>query len=150
MLSKTGMHALTAMARLTSLPEWVYVGAAELAEQIGAPPNYLGKLLKTLADEGIVESQKGKGGGFRLAKTPAAITLLEVVEPIEHVSRWFGCFLGQAECSDRGACAVHNRWKEVRDAYLRFLRETTIADLTGRGALGALPVGPAVPAGVGS
>jgi len=153
MLSKTGIHALTALASLTRLPEGVYVGASELAEQIGAPPNYLGKLLKTLADDGIVESQKGKGGGFRLARTPAAITLLEVVEPIEHVSRWFGCFMGQVECSDQGACTVHNRWKEVRDLYLRFLRETTIADLAGRGAPGvagavAVAVGPAVPAGI--
>ena len=145
MLSKTGIHALTAMASLTRLAEGVYIGAAELAEQIGAPPNYLGKLLKTLADEGIVESQKGKGGGFRLARTPAAITLLEVVEPIEHVSRWFGCFLGQVECSDQGACSMHQRWKQVRDLYLRFLRETTIADLAGRGAAGALAVRPASP-----
>ena len=151
MLSKTGIHALTAVASLTRLPEGVYVGAAELAEQIGAPPNYLGKLLKTLADAGIVESQKGKGGGFRLARNPATVSLLEVVEPIEHVSRWFGCFLGRPECSDQRACTVHDRWKQVRDLYLRFLRETTIADLAGRGVAGvagAVAVGPAVPAGI--
>jgi len=146
MLSKTGIHALTALSSLTSLPEGVYVGAGELAEQIGAPPNYLGKLLKTLADEGIVESQKGKGGGFRLARNPATVSLLEVVEPIEHFSRWSGCFLGQPRCSDQTACAVHYRWKEVRDRYLRFLKETTIADLAGRGA-SASAARPALPAG---
>lgn len=147
MLSKTGIHALTAMASLTRLPEGVYVGSGELAEQIGAPPNYLGKLLKTLADAGIVQSQKGKGGGFRLARNPATVSLLEVVEPIEHFSRWSGCFLGHPRCSDQSACAVHNRWKQVRDVYLRFLGETTIADLAGHGALAA-EVGPALPAGI--
>jgi Rrf2 family iron-sulfur cluster assembly transcriptional regulator len=146
-LSKTGIHALTAMASLTRLPEGVYVGSGELAEQIGAPPNYLGKLLKTLADAGIVQSQKGKGGGFRLARNPATVSLLEVVEPIEHFSRWSGCFLGHPRCSDQSACAVHNRWKQVRDVYLRFLGETTIADLAGHGALAA-EVGPALPAGI--
>jgi Rrf2 family protein len=132
MLSKTGIHALTALASLTRLPEGTYVGAAEVAAGIGAPPNYLGKLLKTLADAGIVASQKGKNGGFRLARDPAAISLLDVVEPIEHVSRWSGCILGRPRCSDQDACAVHDRWKQVRDVYLRFLRETTIADLARR------------------
>lgn len=132
MLSKTGIHALTALSSLSKLPNGTYVGAAEVAAGIGAPPNYLGKLLKTLADAGIVESQKGKNGGFRLARSPASISLLEVVEPIEHVSRWSGCILGRPRCSDQDACAVHDRWKQVRDVYLRFLKETTIADLAGR------------------
>jgi DNA-binding IscR family transcriptional regulator len=42
----------------------------------------------------LVQSQKGIGGGFRLARDPGAISLLDVVEPIEHVSRWSGCILG--------------------------------------------------------
>jgi Rrf2 family protein len=132
MLSKTGIHALMALASLTRLPEGTYVGAAEVAAAIGAPPNYLGKLLKTLADAGIVESQKGKNGGFRLARNPAAISLLDVLEPIEHVSRWSACILGRPQCTDQARCAVHDRWKIVRDAYLRFLQETTIADLARR------------------
>jgi Rrf2 family protein len=118
-----------------------------LAEQTGAPPNYLGKLLKTLADVGILESQKGKGGGFRLARDPATVSLWEVVEPIEHVSRWSGCFLGQPRCSDQTACSIHFRWARVRDVYLQFLRETTIADLAG-GGVRASHVGPALPAEV--
>ena len=134
MLSKTGIHALTALSSLSNLPNGTYVGAAEVAAGIGAPPNYLGKLLKTLADAGIVESQKGKNGGFRLARSPASISLLDVVEPIEHVSRWSRCIMGRPQCSDQDACAVHGRWKEVRDVYLRFLRETTIADLAARTA----------------
>jgi Rrf2 family protein len=132
MLSKTGIHALTALASLSRLPIGTYLGAAELAAGIGAPPNYLGKLLKTLADAGFVESQKGKNGGFRLARNPASISLLDVVDPIEHVTRWSGCILGRPRCSDQTACAVHDRWTEVRDVYLRFLRETTVADLTTR------------------
>jgi Rrf2 family iron-sulfur cluster assembly transcriptional regulator len=129
MISKTGIHAVRALATLAELPEGVYVGAGQLAAEIDAPRNYLGKLLKTLADEGLVESQKGKGGGFRLARHRGAISLFDVVEPIEHVSRWSGCFIGRAQCSDATPCAVHQKWGNVRDVYLQFLRETTIADL---------------------
>ena len=135
MLTKTGLHAVRAVVALAKLPEGAYAGAARVAREIGAPQNYLGKLLQTLAREGLVESQKGLGGGFRLAREPRAITLLDVVEPIEHISRWSGCILGRPECSDVDPCAIHNRWKAVRDAYLAMLRRTSIAELVAKGEL---------------
>jgi Rrf2 family protein len=134
-LTKTGLHAVRAMVALAQVPDGGYAGAARVARAIGAPQNYLGKLLQTLAQEGLVHSQKGLGGGFRLARDPRHITLLDVVEPIERISRWSGCLLGHPECSDEAACALHQRWKAVRDAYLRLLTRTTIADLLAQGEL---------------
>jgi Rrf2 family protein len=133
MLSKTGLHMVRAMVALARLPEGVYAGAASIAREIGAPQNYLGKLLKSLAEEGLVESQKGLGGGFRLTRDPGDITLLDIVEPIEHVSRWSGCILGESECSEANACVIHERWKTVREAYVRMLRRTTLAELVAQG-----------------
>lgn len=129
MITKTGRHALTALALLAELSGDAFAGAADIAGQIGAPPNYLGKLLKTLAECGLLESQKGKGGGFRLARGAADISLYDVVEPIEHVSRWNGCFLGRGRCSAESPCAVHQQWGQVRDDYLHFLQQTSVADL---------------------
>jgi Rrf2 family protein len=139
MLTKTGLHAVRALVALARLPDDVYAGAAKVAQEIGAPQNYLGKLLKTLADAGLVESQKGLGGGFRLARDPRDISLLDVVEPIEHVSRWSGCILGRPECSEVDPCAIHNRWKAVRQAYLQMLERTTIAELVAKGEGAMLP-----------
>jgi Rrf2 family protein len=133
MLTKTGLHAVRAMLALARLPEGAYAGSASVAREIGAPPNYLGKLLQMLAREGLVQSQKGLGGGFRLARDPAAISLLDVVEPIEQVSRWSGCILGRPECSESAPCALHERYKKVRNDYLRLLRDTTLADLLVKG-----------------
>ena len=133
MLSKTGLHAVRAMVALARLPVGAYAGAARIAQEIGAPQNYLGKLLKALAEEGLAESQKGLGGGFRLARDPHAISLLDVVEPIEHISRWSGCILGRPECSEIEPCAMHQRWKAVRDAYQRMLERTTLAELVAKG-----------------
>jgi Rrf2 family iron-sulfur cluster assembly transcriptional regulator len=132
MISKSGLHAVTAVAALAELSEGAFAGAADIADQIGAPRNYLGKLLKALADQGLLESQKGKGGGFRLARGADRISLLEIMEPMERVSRWGGCFLGRTRCSDDAPCAVHQRWALVRESYLEFLRETTVADLAHR------------------
>ncbi len=138
MLSKTALHAVRAMIALAQLPEGAYAGAGRIAQEIGAPQNYLGKLLKTLAEEGLLESQKGLGGGFRLRRRPRDISLLDVVEPIEHVSRWSGCILGRPECSESDPCAIHNRWKAVRNAYVHMLERTTLAELVAKGELEAV------------
>lgn len=129
MLSKTALHALRAMTVLADLPEDSYAGAADIAEVIDAPRNYLGKLLQLLAEAGLVESQKGKGGGFRLVRQPSTIAVFDIVEPIDHVSRWQGCFMGQSKCSSEHSCAIHTCWQAVRDPYLAFLRGTTLSDL---------------------
>jgi len=132
MISKSGVHAVRAAVALAQVSNGTFVGAAQLAAQIEAPPNYLGKLLQTLAGAGLLESQKGMGGGFRLARPPHEVSLYDIVEPIDRVSRWSGCFLGGASCGNGDPCPVHARWGPVRDAYLQFLRETTVAQLRDR------------------
>jgi Rrf2 family protein len=141
MISKTGVHAVKALIALAQLPPGAYAGAAAVARGIGARANYLGKLLQTLSREGLVVSQKGFGGGFRLAKPPARISILDIVEPIDHVSRWNRCILGQERCNQKRPCAIHAQWGRVRDAYLRMLAQTRIADLveSGSAADGATP-----------
>lgn len=140
MISRTALQALRALTLLAELPEGVYEGAGAIAERIGARGNYLGKLLQSLTHEGLVISQKGLGGGFRLAKPADEITLFDVVDPIEQVSRWEGCFMGRPRCSGENPCAIHHRWLEVREAYLQLLRETTIAQLVAREPLPALGI----------
>jgi Rrf2 family transcriptional regulator, iron-sulfur cluster assembly transcription factor len=132
-ITKTGMHAVRAVTALARLPEGAYAGAARVAREIGAPQNYLGKLLQTLAHEGLLKSQKGLGGGFRLARDARRISMLDVLDPIERIGRWSGCIIGRPVCSDEHACAIHERWKKVRVAYLELLRRTSIADLVAKG-----------------
>lgn len=129
MISKTALHAIRAMVVLAQQPGGTHAGAGHIARAIDAPPNYLGKLLQTLAQEGLVQSQKGLGGGFCLARPARGISLFDVVDLIDNISRWEGCLLGQAVCSEENPCAVHHRWKKIRKAYLTMLRKTTIADL---------------------
>ncbi len=132
MLSKTGIHALLALSALARRPRGSFLGASEIAKDIGAPRNYLGKLLKALADRGILVSRKGKGGGFQLRRDPAELSLYEVMDPLEKLGRWSGCFLGRDRCSERSPCALHAKWSTVRDAYLAFLKTTTLAEVAGR------------------
>ncbi|MDO8494147.1 MAG: Rrf2 family transcriptional regulator [Deltaproteobacteria bacterium] len=129
MLSKTSLQIVKALTELAKLPKGSSEGAVRIARRIHAPQNYLGKMLQSLSYEGLVISQKGFKGGFRLAKPPAEITLFEIVDSIENISQWEGCFLGQKRCSAKTACAVHSRWEKVRNGYIQFLKETTLEDL---------------------
>ena len=132
MISRTALHALKAVAALAERPD-EFQGVSSIAEHIGAPHNYLGKLLQRLIDLGIVSSQKGKGGGFRLARPPERISLFDVVEPVDHVSRWEGCFMGRDACSAANPCALHHEWVKIRGSYLKMLKESTIADVVAHG-----------------
>jgi Rrf2 family protein len=129
MITRTGTHALKAMAHLGGLPAGVYEGAGEIAARIRAPKNYLGKLLRQLARAGLVEGRKGSNGGFRLARDWGNISLYDVLEPIEHVSRIKGCILGRAQCTQREHCALHEGWSRVRNEYLGFLRSTKLSEV---------------------
>ncbi|MCB9771543.1 MAG: Rrf2 family transcriptional regulator [Candidatus Omnitrophica bacterium] len=129
MLTKTSKQVINALVKLAKLEEGEWLGVGAIAQQIKVPQNYLGKMLQSFVVAGLVVSQKGLGGGFRLAKDPKEISLFDVVEPIENVDVWSGCALGLKKCSDKNPCAVHFKWKTVKEQYLSFLKNTTIASL---------------------
>lgn len=129
MLSRSGIHAVRALVALSSLPKGEFKGAAALADETGAPPNYLGKLLQTLSRDGLVKSQKGLGGGFRLARQAEEITMFDIIHSLEDVHRWNRCVFG-SECTEDEPCALHDSWVRIRDSYLEMLKSTRLVDLT--------------------
>jgi Rrf2 family iron-sulfur cluster assembly transcriptional regulator len=131
MITKTSIDTIKALAELAKLPEGKAEGVSYIAQRIKAPQNYLGKTLQRLVKEGIVKSQKGLNGGFRLAKAAKDIRLYEIVSTLEDFSRWEGCFMGNGQCGGgkNGMCVMHNRWKIVRESYIDFLKNTSIADI---------------------
>jgi Rrf2 family iron-sulfur cluster assembly transcriptional regulator len=129
MVSRTGTHALKALIVLHDLPTGSYAGAAQIAREIRAPSNYLGKLLRQLARAGIVEGRKGSKGGFRLAGEGGAVALFDALQPIERFDRLGACLLGRPKCSGSSPCAAHEGWTHVRTTYMDFFRKTTLSQL---------------------
>jgi Rrf2 family protein len=134
------------MIVLASAKPGEFCGTSWLAEATGSPRNYLGKLLLLLSRRGLVESQKGLRGGFRLARDPGAISLFDVIASIEDVARWKECAFGGKACSDATPCPVHERWGHVRDAYMTFLSDTSVAQLVTNGGVRNTVEGLAAPA----
>ena len=130
MLSTTSQYAIRALSCLAT-HEQEPVGGRDLAERTGVPASYLSKILLDLNRAGLVEATRGIGGGYRLARPPSEIFLMEVIDPLEKVSRLGDCIMGRPECSEESSCSVHDWWKRVRNDYLEMLQRTSLAQVIG-------------------
>ena len=107
--------------------------AREMAQTTGIPANYLSKILHQLAKAGVVESERGRAGGFRLATPPNTVILASVVAPFEPQVQRTRCLLGLPQCSDTNPCGAHEKWRVIKEATLDFLNGTTLADVIDAG-----------------
>jgi Rrf2 family protein len=129
MLSQTAEYALRAVLAIARA-RGEAVGAAALAKQVGVPPSYLAKTLNALVRNGVLVGTRGRNGGFRLAKRPSQIALLDVVSPFDDIGPGRRCLLGRATCSDQNPCAAHARWRGVSQRIGDFFAETTVEDVS--------------------
>jgi Rrf2 family protein len=74
----------------------------------------------------LIESKKGKAGGFKLAKHPSKIKLIDIVEAIDGLDSFNTCVLGFPNCSDKNPCPVHHHWGELRSRALDMLSSETL------------------------
>lgn len=130
MLSQTAEYALRTVVFLAGRREQP-VRIDEIATALDIPRNYLSKVLHRLAQESILASTRGQGGGFRLGSPAERIRLLDVIEPFDHIGSQRRCLLGREVCSDQRACEAHEAWKEVGAQVAAFFAGTTVADLAG-------------------
>ena len=104
------------------------VRAGAIADATGAPRNYLSKILHALARAGVLSSERGPRGGFRLAEPANQLTLADVAEPFERLGQR-RCLLGRPTCGDANPCAAHGRWSKVANSLEDYFQTTTIARL---------------------
>jgi len=106
----------------------------EIALREGIPENYLRRLLIDLKRAGLVASQKGPSGGYLLARSPAKITMDDVVQIIEGDYTPVECFEDGANspCRRDENCAMRQVWREVHGAVAAILRRATLQSLAER------------------
>jgi FeS assembly SUF system regulator len=119
MLSAAARHA--GQARLT---------ANLLADETGVPLPTAQKLMGRLAAAGLLTSARGTGGGFRLTRTPAAISLADIIEAVEGPIAMTACVEhGRHDCGLESACQVRPHWPAVNSAVKGALNGVTLASL---------------------
>ncbi len=101
-----------------------------IAAATGVPEPTVAKVLKALACAGLVASQRGAHGGYRLARPLAAISVVDVIAAVDGPIALTACVDGGASgCDVASLCAVRGRWELVNDAIRAALDRITLADM---------------------
>lgn len=104
---------------------------ADITKCSEVPPSYLPKIINSLSRRGLVITRRGYHGGVSLARDPAEISLLEIVEAVEGEA-WLGqCLLGMEECEIHASCVTHAFWSRIRGEITEELRKTSLQSLIG-------------------
>ncbi|MFZ5586377.1 MAG: RrF2 family transcriptional regulator [Thermodesulfobacteriota bacterium] len=125
-ISEAASLALHAMALLAG-DERRSRPTREMAEVLKVSDHHLAKVMQRLGRAGLVESQRGPRGGFRLARRRATISLLEVYEAVEGPLPGPTCLLGRPAC--QGPCALGGLLQKLGDDVKGYLARTTLGDL---------------------
>jgi Rrf2 family protein len=131
MLSRTGEYALRAVLLLAARTAGGPVKADAIATELGLPRNYLSKTLHRLVKRGVLRSERGPHGGFRLARPATALAVSDVVGEFDELEGSGWCVMGGRACDPRHACPAHERWRTWSGAWARLMGETTVADFLG-------------------
>jgi Rrf2 family protein len=113
-ITRRADYAIRCVLFLTKNSEDV-VTINEISQAMNVPKAFLAKILQQLAGCGIVNSSRGLTGGFRLARAPEDITMLEVIETIQGVSASSQCAVDKKSCNLSDKCSVHPIWIKIRE-----------------------------------
>lgn len=129
-VTKLTDYATVVLTVLAARPD-VVLSATELAERAGLEVPTVSKLLKPLAQAGLVEGFRGAHGGYRLARPAAAISLVEIVEAMEGPLAMTECSLDHGDCGISQQCGVRGNWRRINDVVASALRNVSLAQMLG-------------------
>ncbi len=126
-------YGLRAMIYLSSIPAGSVVPFREIARQMDVPEDFLAKILKTLVDQGLVKSTRGPHGGYALARSPDAVSFLDVIEAVEGPVALNVCLDGDDACGRASSCTMVSVWRLGQERMLDVYRQAKLSELTLKG-----------------
>lgn len=101
----------------------------DIAERQSLSPKYLDHILSSMRKAGIIKNIRGKGGGYVLARTPANITVKDIVESVEGIFEPVECLANIELCDNVTQCCTRDVWIKVKQAVDEVLQNITLSDL---------------------
>lgn len=124
-LSTKGRYAVTAMMDLAIHDREGPVTLADISKKQGISLSYLEQLFAKLRKAELVEGVRGPGGGYRLARIPANITVAEIITSVDEGVDATRCS-GEGNCQDGERCLTHELWMDLSDRLYEFLNGITL------------------------
>jgi len=132
-ISKLTDYGIVLLAHFARHEPGSTCNARELSEATGLPFPAVGKVLKTLAQAGLLVSHRGAKGGYTLARPPGAISVVEIIEALEGPIALMACSAGPGHCGQESTCSVRDPWQTIHGAIRGALAGVTLGGLA-RGA----------------
>lgn len=131
-LSSMADYAVVTMSAAARHCGSARVSAAELAAETGLPVPTVQKLVSRLTGAGLLRSTRGVGGGLKLARPAAAITLADIIEAVEGPIALTPCVDdARADCGLDACCSVKPHWPVVNAAMRGALAGVSLTQLSG-------------------
>lgn len=137
MISKKTKYALKAVLYLARRYERGPILISDLSRDEGIPKKFLELILLALKNNGILQSKKGKGGGYYLGKPPKEVSMGKVIRLMEGPIALVPCVSATAyapclECLNEHTCGIRLVMKDIRAATAKILDKTSLADVLER------------------
>lgn len=134
MLSKKAKYALNALVYLARKVDQGPILISEISEKENIPKKFLEAILLDLKNAGILNSKKGKGGGYYLLKRPEEVNMATVLRLFDGALALLPCasyryYERCVECKDEDACGIRNIFLEVKQETVNILKRNTLADI---------------------
>ncbi len=130
-LTTKGRYAVTAMLDLALNYGGDPINLADISARQGISLSYLEQLFSRLRKQGLVESARGPGGGYRLAMAPDSISIASVIDAVNESVDATRCG-GQKNCQGDDRCLTHDLWEDLSNHISSYLSGITLAEMVNR------------------
>ncbi|MFT4994399.1 MAG: Rrf2 family iron-sulfur cluster assembly transcriptional regulator [Paraglaciecola sp.] len=127
-LTSKGRYAVTAMLDVSLHSQHGPVSLADISERQEISLSYLEQLFSRLRKEKLVESVRGPGGGYKLGRSAAQISVGAVIRAVDESVDATRC-QGQSDCQGGERCLTHNLWEDLSERISDFLNGITLGEL---------------------
>ena len=130
-LTTKGRYAVTAMLDLALHYKDGPITLADISKRQGISLSYLEQLFSRLRKNGLVDSARGPGGGYRLSRPAAEINVADVITAVDEKVDAMRCE-GKGNCQNNGPCLTHDLWCDLSDQIYSFLKGIDLGQLVDR------------------
>jgi len=124
--SKKCEYGLQAVLYLSALDSDYICSSEEISSKLLIPREFTSKILQSLTESKIIESRKGKAGGFKLAKKANELKLIDVVIAIDGDEIFNNCVMGFTNCTKDKKCMLHDEWQGILNNAMNMLSRDTL------------------------
>lgn len=127
-MSKLADYGIVLMTYLAS-KTYQQHSAHTLSDAVQVPLPTVRKVLKSLSQSGLLQSERGAHGGYNLRRSPALISIAEVIAAIEGPLALTECVSDESHCEQEAHCDVQTNWIQINNAVFHALDEVKLSDM---------------------